>query len=276
MNATFEFLNNSPKLNEGKLIVAFPSIYMFDAFYSHGKVLGQVVSLSHKMKPFLRIWIPDFYPEIPLQTAAPDQIDYVQIDNKGIASLPYFEQTINTKRYPHFTDNCYAEFLMADDEYDDNFILLTKPKGYSPSLFMRNYSELYLKIAKEIGVSEIYSVGSRLAEVSPRGKLMGYSTSIAGSNRLEKNGIALMRDEIAPYFTNVILGVASERFGMRGYRINSNHGEEPPYENSTRQMLDMLYRISGISCGNDDFDKVMDEWFSSLKLTGAFNLSNQR
>ena len=63
---------------------------------------------------------------------------------------------------------------------------------------------------------------------------------------------------------------------MTGYRINSNHGEEPSYEDSIKQMLDKLQKISGIDYNCQVFDEVMDDWILSLKLARGDNLSNQK
>jgi len=238
---------------------------MFDEFYSHGKILGQIIASSHNMRPFVRIWHQDICPDMPLQYSAPDQIDFVEVNRNGIASLPDFEQRVDGKQIPHQTQNCCAEFLRGDG----NFILLTKPKGYAPCLFMRDFSELYLKIAKEIGVSEVYAIGTRLSEISPRGKIMGYATSEEAIQVLEDSAVSIMKNEIAPYFTNVILGVASEYFEMTGVRINSNHGEKLPYENSIREMLEILYKITDIGYDEQVFDQVINDWTSSLKLAGS-------
>lgn len=266
LQASLELIGHFDRPSKGKLVVAFPSIYLFDEFYSHGRIIGQVLSLSHEMTPVLRVTTPDFYPEIPLQHIAPDQIDFVEANEAGTASLPEFEQGSQVDQIPHFTKMAYAEFLKSRDE---NFVLLTKPYGYSPAVFIRDYCRLYLKIAYEIGITEVYSLGTRLAEASPRGRLSGYATLMEAAEKLEKHGVGLVRNELLPYFTNVLLGVASEEFGMTGYRINSNHGEEPPYENSIKQMLDSLADVSGISYDEEVFDKVMDEWVSSLKLAGT-------
>ena len=263
--SNFEFVENSPKLQNGKLVVAFPSIYMFDEFYSHGKILGEIIASSHNMRPFVRIWHQDICPDTPLQYSAPDQIDFIEVNQSGVASLPDFEQRIDGKQIPHHTQNCYAEFLRGDGD----FVLLTKPVGYAPCLFMRDYSELYLKIAKEIGVSEVYACGTRLAEISPRGKATGYGTSKEAIKVLKENAVQIMKNEVAPYFTNVILGVASENFEMTGFRINSNHGEKPPYEDSIREMLQILSKISGIGYNKQVFDDVINDWVSSLKLSGS-------
>ena len=270
--SNLEVVENSPKLQDGKLIVAFPSIYMFNEFYSHGKILGEIIASSHNMRPFVKVWCQDIYPDIPLQYSAPDQIDFVEINQYGIASLPDFEQRVDTKQIPHHTQNCHAVFLRCDE----NFVLLTKPEGYAPCLFLRDYSELYLKIAKEIGVTEVYTVGTRLAEVSPRGKATGYATSEEAIQVLEKNSVTIMKNEAAPYFTNVILGVASEHYEMTGFRINSNHGEKSPYEDSIRKMLETLSKISGIGYDKHVFDGVMNDWISSLKLGGSDIESDDR
>ncbi len=263
--SNLEVIENSPKLQDGKLIVAFPSIYMFDEFYSHGKILGEIIASSHNMRPFVKVWCQDIYPDIPLQYSAPDQIDFVEINQYGIASLPDFEQRVDTKQIPHHTQNCHAEFLRGDE----NFVLLTKPEGYAPCLFLRGYSELYLKIAKDIGISQVYTIGTRLTEISPRGKATGYATNKEAVDLLEKNDVTLMKNEVAPYFTNVILGVAAECYDMTGYRINSNHGEEPPYEDSVRQILEILEKVSGIGYDIQIFDEVIKDWVSSLKLAGS-------
>ncbi len=270
MISNFEFIENSPKLQDGKLIVAFPSIYMFDEFYSHGKIIGEIIASSYNMRPFVRVWGQDIFPDMPLQYSAPDQIDFITINQDGIATLPDFEQRLNIKQIPHHTQNCYAEFLRGDCD----FILLTKPRGSAPCICMRDYSELYLKIAKEIGVSEVFTVGTRLSEISPRGKATGYATNEKAVQILEKNNVELMKNEIAPYFTNVIWGIAAEYFDMTGYRINSNHGEELPYEDSIRQILEILEKISGIGYDNEVFDDVINDWRASLKLAGSDTQQN--
>jgi hypothetical protein len=243
---------------------------MFDEFYSHGKILGEILASSHNMRPFIRVWGPDVCPDMPLQYSAPDQIDFIEVNQNGIATLPEFELRLDVKQIPHHTQNCYAEFLRGED----NFILLTKPQGNAPCIFMRDYSNLYLKIAKEIGVSEVFTVGTRLAEISPRGRATGYGTNQQAVQILEKNNVQLMKNEVAPYFTNVILGVAAEHYEMTGYRINSNHGEELPYEDSVRQMLEILEKISGIGYDKEVFNEVMKDWISSLKLASSGKQSN--
>lgn len=243
---------------------------MFDEFYSHGKIIGEIIASSYNMKPFVRVWGPDICPNIPLQYSAPDQIDYVKVNQDGIATLPEFEQRLDVKQIPHHAQNCYAEFLGGDCD----FILLTKPCGNAPSIFMRDYSELYLKIAKEVGVSKVFTVGTRLSEISPRGKATGYATSEDAARLLEKNNVELIKNEIAPYFTNVILGVAAQNYDMIGYRINSNHGEDPPYEDSIRQILEILEKISGIGFDKEVFDDVINDWLASLKLAGSETQKN--
>lgn len=270
MISNFEFMENSPKLQHGKLIVAFPPIYMFDEFYSHGKIIGEIIASSYNMRPFVRVWGLDIYPDMPLQYSAPDQIDFIEVNQNGIATLPEFEQRLDIKQIPYHTQNCYVEFLHGDCD----FILLTKPRGNAPCIFTRDYSELYLKVAKDIGVSEVFTVGTRLSEISPRGNATGYATNEDAVKLLEKNDVELMKNEVAPYFTNVILGVAAEYYDMTGYRINSNHGEEPPYENSVRQVLEILQKVSGIEYDNEVFDIVINDWLSSLKLAGSGTQQN--
>ncbi|MCH7940664.1 MAG: hypothetical protein IH842_01655, partial [Thaumarchaeota archaeon] len=47
------------------------------------------------------------------------------------------------------------------------------------------------------------------------------------------------------------------------------HGEDPPYEDSVRQILEILEKVSGIGYDIEVFDEVIKDWASSLKLTGS-------
>jgi len=79
--SNFEFIENSPKLQDGKLLIAFPSIYMFDEFYSHGKVMAEIIASSHNMRPFVRVWGSDICPEYLFNTQHQIKLTILKLTN---------------------------------------------------------------------------------------------------------------------------------------------------------------------------------------------------
>ena len=53
-----------------------------------------------------------------------------------------------------------------------------------------------------------------------------------------------------------------------------NSANNLPYEDSIKQILEILSKISGIDYDNTVFDEVMNDWISSLKLAGSGPQSN--
>jgi len=53
-----------------------------------------------------------------------------------------------------------------------------------------------------------------------------------------------------------------------------NSANNLPYEDSIKQILEILSKISGIDYDNTVFNEVMNDWISSLKLAGSGPQSN--
>jgi len=53
-----------------------------------------------------------------------------------------------------------------------------------------------------------------------------------------------------------------------------NSANNLPYEDSIKQILEILSKISGIEYDNTVFGEVMNDWISSLKMAGSGSQSN--
>ena len=69
------------------------------------------------------------------------------------------------------------------------------------------------------------------------------------------------------------IGQNSSSFNILANLIN-NSANNLPYEDSIKQILEILSKISGIDYDNTVFDEVMNDWISSLKLAGSGPQSN--
>ena len=69
------------------------------------------------------------------------------------------------------------------------------------------------------------------------------------------------------------IGQNSSSFNILPNLIN-NSANNLPYEDSIKQILEILSKISGIDYDNTVSHEVMNDWISSLKLAGSGPQSN--
>ncbi len=69
------------------------------------------------------------------------------------------------------------------------------------------------------------------------------------------------------------IGQNSSSFNILANLIN-NSANNLPYEDSIKQILEILSKISGIDYDNTVSHEVMNDWISSLKLAGSGPQSN--
>ncbi len=137
----------------------------------------------------------------------------------------------------------------------DDLILLAG--DCSPSSQNFEFSEAVLRYAQELGVKEVYSIGTRWAEppaptVNPQ--VQGYATDAVGVERLSQAGVTIIRDEYSPYFSGVVVGVA-KLLGLRGYRLSVNHGEPKPHPRSAASLLRALSKMLELNIDPTDLDE---------------------
>ena len=108
------------------------------------------------------------------------------------------------------------------------------------------FSDTILRYAKGLGVHELISVGARWTEaVTPPNtvpRVLGFATDTEGVRALEAAGASIMKEEPAPYFASLIVGLA-ERYGMRGSKLCVDHGEPAPHPRSVMQLLLVLSKL---------------------------------
>ncbi len=110
------------------------------------------------------------------------------------------------------------------------------------------FADAVLSYAKSLGVKEMYSVGTRWTEAplppSQTPELIGFSTDAVGVEELKSKGVGLIKDEPAPFFASMVVGLSKE-YGMRGYKVSVNHGEPIPNTRSVTRMLELLSKMIG-------------------------------
>ncbi len=125
----------------------------------------------------------------------------------------------------------------------------------SPMEDQYQFARLLLDYAREMGVTELFSVGARWAEnpVPPESDPQpnGFATDAAGARRLKKFGVKLVKDEPAPFFASIVVGLAAE-YGIRGYKLSVDHGEPSPHSKSVAKMLGILSEMVGFEIQMDE------------------------
>lgn len=129
----------------------------------------------------------------------------------------------------------------------------------SPADEQYEFADEVLNFASRMGVKEIYSIGARWAEpLNPPlevPKVLGFATDAAGVAELKANGVEIVRDEPAPFFANLIVGLAGLA-RMRGYKISVNHGEPVPHPKSTAQLIGVLSKMLGLEIEKGELENL--------------------
>ncbi len=118
----------------------------------------------------------------------------------------------------------------------------------SPADEQYEFARFLLDKAKEMGVTELYSVGARWAEnplpAEAEPQATGFATDPAGVAKLKKHGVKVLADEPAPFFSSMIVAMAKE-VGIKGYKLSVDHGEPSPHARSVARLLGLLGAMAG-------------------------------
>ena len=110
------------------------------------------------------------------------------------------------------------------------------------------FTDAVLAYARRLGVGEIYSIGARWTEApAPPDQapaVLGFATDLVGVKELKSPGVELIKDEPAPFFASMVVGLA-KGYAMRGYKVSVNHGEPLPHPRSVASMLQVLSKMLG-------------------------------
>jgi proteasome assembly chaperone (PAC2) family protein len=138
----------------------------------------------------------------------------------------------------------------------------------SPQDEQYEFADSVLSYAKELGVGEVISIGTRWTEeVAPPTaipKVTGFSTDEAGVEVLKGHGVEVIREEPAPFFASLVVGL-SEKFGMRGYKLSVDHGEPIPHPLSVIQLLGVLEKMLGFHVATDELQAKAREMANEIQ-----------
>jgi proteasome assembly chaperone (PAC2) family protein len=117
----------------------------------------------------------------------------------------------------------------------------------SPADEQYEFAQFVLKVAKDMGVEELYSVGARWsetplpAEADP--KTTGFASDSTGVANLKKHGVSILGEEPAPFFASMVVAMAKD-VGIRGYKLSVDHGEPSPHVRSVTKLLEILSEMA--------------------------------
>ncbi len=204
----------TPTLRNPVMVVAVStSLQQYKAMYSHARELGDYMLRRMKFEHIATIRASAFPPEVIVRDG-------------GISSLPECHFHLNREKR--------------------DLVLFTGDTG--PMDGQYEFATTFLDYAEELGVKELYSVGTRWTESPlPPGtepEPNGFSTDRVGVAKLRENGVKIITEEPAPFFTSMVVGMAKGR-GIRGYKLSVDHGEPSPHSRSVARLLGVLSAMTG-------------------------------
>ena len=219
---------------------------------------------------------------VALSTAIPQ---YVALYSQARELADYLKNRLDSKvlaRY--YSASMPAACLIREDGvaslYECTFHLLDSGNGSkivllsgdsAPFNFIHEFTESILSFAKGIGVTELFSIGPRWAD-SPvtdgNFEALGFAGDTEGVERLEKNGVKIIREEEGPYFSNLVVGT-SGRYNIRGYKLSVNHGEPRPHPISVKSLLQVLSGLTRLKVDTTELDEKAKKMASAKPDLGA-------
>ena len=149
----------------------------------------------------------------------------------------------------------------------------------SPHDNQYEFAEAVLRYARDLGVKEMISIGTRWTEQaappSSIPKLTGFASDGAGVEVLRGHGIEVVKEEPAPFFSSLIVGMA-EKFGMRGYKISVDHGEPIPHPLSVIQLAGVLEKMLGIHLSIAELEEKAREMAKDIQSVSTPETPRER
>jgi len=198
-----------PSLKNPAMIVAVStSMPQYKALYSQARELAEYLLGKMDFKKIGTVRASAFPPE-------------VLVRHDGLSTLPE------------------CSFYLYRGKRD----LLLLAGDSSPADEQYEFAQFVLKVAKDMGVEELYSVGARWAETplpaEAEPKTTGFATDSTGVENLRKHGVQILGEEPAPFFASMVVAMAKD-MGIRGYKLSVDHGEPSPHVRSVAKLLEIL------------------------------------
>jgi proteasome assembly chaperone (PAC2) family protein len=234
-----------PELRDPILIVSLStSLPQYKAMYSQAKELGEFLLRKIEFTKLATIYASALPP-------------VAVISNEGIVRLSS------------------AEFYSHPGPPD--LVLLVGDS--SPQDEQYEFADAVLRYAKDLGVDEVISIGTRWAEqVAPPTavpKVTGFASDDAGVKVLRGLGVEVVEDEPAPFFASLVVGLA-EKFGMTGYKLSVDHGEPVPHPLSVIRLLGVLEKMVGLHVGTDELEAKARDMAKEIQSDGSPETGRER
>ncbi len=202
------------------VVAVSTSMPQYKALYSQARELGEYMLSNMKFKKVGTLYSSAFPPE-------------VLVREDGVATLP-----------------ACGFYLFKGKK---NLILFAGDT--SPMEDQYGFARELLRRAKEFGVKEIYSIGTRWAEnplpAEADPEANGFATERVGVSSLKKHGVKVLKEEPAPFFSSMVVAMAKD-YGMLGYKLSVDHGESSPHVRSVAKLLSVLSAMAGFEVDLDD------------------------
>lgn len=226
--------DEAPQMHDPVLLVSLSTgMQQYRALYSHGRELAKFMLRRMEFRR-LAVMYSSALPPIAL------------VSDEGMVRL-------SSASFHHFKGERDV-ILVAGDA--------------SPVEEQYEFCDAVLEYAKELGVKDVISTGTRWTEevASPTEafRVKGFATDPKGVEELQALGVEILRDEPAPYFSSLIVAL-TERHGMRGYKLSVDHGEPIPHPRSVAELLSVLQRMLGFKVETGDLEKAAETMASELQ-----------
>jgi len=230
-----------PKLHEPVLVVALStSNPQYRTLYSHARELGNFMLKKMDFKRFATLYASGLPPAIA-------------ISEEGTARLV-------SVGFHHLSGRRDVVLLAGDT---------------SPVDEQYEFCESVLRFAKELGVVDLISVGTRWTDSvtapSSTPTVLGFATDERGVEELKGYGVTIIKDEPAPFFASMVVGLA-ETHGIRGYKLSVDHGEPIPHPKSLIELLRVLSKMVAIEVDAADLEAGAKEMAAELEAEPAADL----
>jgi len=238
-------IQGGAELRDPVLLVCLSTMLpQYRALYSQGRELGAYLLKNVKFKPLATLFA----------SALPPGLMISEEGEARLVSLSF-----------HYSRG------------DPDIVLLTGDT--TPTDEQHQLCDAVIAHAKKLGVKRLVSFGARWTEaVAQPGtdqKAQGFATDEEGVRELEKYGVTILRDEVAPFFASTIVAIAGLQ-GIRGYKISVDHGEPIPHPKALIKFLDVLEKMLKLEVDCNELTLKAEQMKTDLGLGKLVEPSRER
>ena len=218
---------------------------------------------------------------ITLTTSMPQ---YLMLYSQGRELAEYLKNHLHVKHFAtYYSDSMPPDCLIRSDGtaglYSCEFhyfegrtgkrIILLSGES-SPQTEMYWFADRVLSFARDLGVKEMFSIGTRWTEsptIEMKPQVLGFGSDADAVDRLRRNGVRILSDEQAPYFGSLVVGM-SKLYGITGYKLSVNHGEPRPHPRSVKALLQVLFSLLDFMIDTTELDQKARQMDATIKEIG--------